>query len=205
MLTTSPATMPSPSSGRAPSDTRACPVLTPMRSWSSACSSRIQSRMASAARTARSGSSSCATGAPKTAITASPMNFSTVPPKRSSSSRRRAWYGRRSERTSSGSICSARDVKPTRSAKRTVTTFRSSSRVSAAATSGAPHALQKRAPSGFSWLQREHVIIATKPTVNDLWVAAALVYGDVEPIAERSRMSGAGHERHRTHSKGDST
>ena len=34
----------------------------------------------SAARTARSASSSCATGAPHTAITASPMNFSTVPP-----------------------------------------------------------------------------------------------------------------------------
>ena len=33
-----------------------------------------------AARTARSASSSCATGAPHTAITASPMNFSTVPP-----------------------------------------------------------------------------------------------------------------------------
>ena len=42
-----------------------------------------------AARTARSGSSSCATGAPKSAITASPMNFPTVPPKRSSSRRRR--------------------------------------------------------------------------------------------------------------------
>ena len=36
--------------------------------------------MTSAARTARSGSSSCATGTPNTAITASPMNFSTVPP-----------------------------------------------------------------------------------------------------------------------------
>ena len=34
----------------------------------------------SAARTARSASSSCATGVPHTAITASPMNFSTVPP-----------------------------------------------------------------------------------------------------------------------------
>ena len=34
----------------------------------------------SAARTARSASSSCATGAPQTAMTASPMNFSTVPP-----------------------------------------------------------------------------------------------------------------------------
>ena len=49
------------------------------------------SRLQSAARTARSGSSSCATGAPKSAITASPMNFSTVPPKRSSSERKRAW------------------------------------------------------------------------------------------------------------------
>jgi len=35
---------------------------------------------ASAARTARSGSSSCDDGAPKIAIAASPMNFSTVPP-----------------------------------------------------------------------------------------------------------------------------
>jgi hypothetical protein len=91
VLTTSPATMPSPSSGRAPSETSAWPVLTPMRSWSSACSSRIQSRMASAARTARSASSSWETGAPNTAITASPMNFSTVPSKRSSSSRSLAW------------------------------------------------------------------------------------------------------------------
>ena len=36
----------------------------------------------SAARTARSASSSCATGVPQTAITASPMNFSTTPPYR---------------------------------------------------------------------------------------------------------------------------
>ena len=41
----------------------------------------------SAARTARSASSSFATGAPQTAITASPMNFSTVPPYRSISAR----------------------------------------------------------------------------------------------------------------------
>ena len=38
------------------------------------------SRMRSAARTARSGSSSCTAGTPKTPTTASPMNFSTVPP-----------------------------------------------------------------------------------------------------------------------------
>ena len=35
---------------------------------------------ARAVRTARSASSSCATGVPQTAMTASPMNFSTVPP-----------------------------------------------------------------------------------------------------------------------------
>ena len=84
MLTTSPATMPSPSSGRASTVTSASPVLTAMRT-SSLPSSAIPSRIASAARTARSGSSSCATGAPKTAMTASPMNFSTVPPRCSSS------------------------------------------------------------------------------------------------------------------------
>ena len=50
-----------------------------------------QSRISTAARTARSGSSSCVTGAPKTAMTASPMNFSTVPPNRSSSERKRVY------------------------------------------------------------------------------------------------------------------
>ena len=43
-------------------------------------SSSTASTIASAARTARSGSSSCATGTPNAAITASPANFSTVPP-----------------------------------------------------------------------------------------------------------------------------
>ena len=43
-------------------------------------------------------------------------------------SRSRSQYGASTARTSSGSSCSARDVKPTRSAKSTVTTFRSSRR-----------------------------------------------------------------------------
>ena len=86
VLTTSPAAIPSPSAGRAPSATSASPVLTRDPHLELVAPPAIaQSRIASAARTARSGSSSCATGAPKTAITASPMNFSTVPPKRSSS------------------------------------------------------------------------------------------------------------------------
>ena len=86
MLTTSPATIASPFAGRAPSATSASPVLNRDAHLEAAV---LQRRLgtASAARTARSGSSSCATGAPKTAITASPMNFSTVPPKCSISAR----------------------------------------------------------------------------------------------------------------------
>ena len=64
------------------------PVVTATRTWSRP-SSAIASRIARPARTARSGSSSWAAGAPNTAMTASPMNFSTVPPWRSSSERRR--------------------------------------------------------------------------------------------------------------------
>ena len=81
VFTTSPDAIPWPASGLASSDTSASPVVIPIRTSSSPCSS-AQSRMASAARTARSASSSCATGAPNRAMTASPMNFSTVPPKR---------------------------------------------------------------------------------------------------------------------------
>jgi len=43
--------------------------------------------MSTAARTARRASSSCTCGTPNTAITASPMNFSTVPPWRSITAR----------------------------------------------------------------------------------------------------------------------
>jgi hypothetical protein len=53
--------------------------------------------------------------------------------------------GPRSARTSSGSSCSAPAVKPTRSAKRTVTTLRSSRAGAAAVSRGAPQELQKGA------------------------------------------------------------
>src|SRR5438552_3293127 len=56
VLTTSPATIASPSDGRAPNVTSTSPVLTATRTCRSCCSSRTQSRMARAARTARSGS-----------------------------------------------------------------------------------------------------------------------------------------------------
>ena len=95
VLTTSPATIATPASGRALSSTMASPVFTPARtcktnSGSAWSISAIESRTAIAARTARSGSSPYATGAPNTAITASPMNFSTRPPNRSISARARS-------------------------------------------------------------------------------------------------------------------
>ena len=75
------------SSGPLPMLATTSPVLTPTRRRSAAssrpsrgpsCSTAATS--ASPARTARSASSSRARGMPKTAITASPMNFSTRPP-----------------------------------------------------------------------------------------------------------------------------
>jgi hypothetical protein len=78
VLITSPAAIDSPASGWASTRTSASPLLTPIRT--STPSSNAHSRIASAARTARSGSSSCVVGAPNSAMTASPMNFSTVPP-----------------------------------------------------------------------------------------------------------------------------
>ena len=159
---TSPATIPSPSPGFASSETSASPVLTAIRTWRSrsgsiSLSCATASRTASAARTARSGSSSCDTGAPNTATTASPMNFSTVPPNRSSSSRARSWYVRSSARTSSGSLSSARAVEPTRSVKTTLTTLRSSRRaVVGVAASDVPHAEQNFAASAFSAPQVGH-------------------------------------------------
>ena len=161
MLTTSPATIPSPRSGRAPRATTASPVVTAARTATSRPSPRkasIVSRIRNAARTARSASSSCATGAPKTAMTASPMNFSTVPPKLSMSAFTRSWYGRSVARTSSGSARSERSVKPTRSTKRTDTTLRSSP-AGASATSEWPQARQNRARSGFSSPQDGQTII----------------------------------------------
>ena len=68
------------------------PVLTPVRvTIRTPCSRSASSfrrssasRSSTTARTARTASSSWTTGTPKTAITASPMNFSTVPPCRTS-------------------------------------------------------------------------------------------------------------------------
>jgi hypothetical protein len=68
----------SPVASRSSVPVSTSPVLTPIRP--STPSSGNASRISTAARHALSASSSCATGTPNTAITASPMNFSTVPP-----------------------------------------------------------------------------------------------------------------------------
>ena len=79
-FTTSPETHEVPARG---SSTTTSPVFTPTRIASPSGSRRC---IASAAWRARSAWSSSATGAPKAAITASPANFSTVPPACSTSS-----------------------------------------------------------------------------------------------------------------------
>ena len=78
VLTRSPATI--PWSGRAERHRRLAGEHPAARLERAASSAGTAATSSSAARTARSASSSCATGAPQTAITASPMNFSTVPP-----------------------------------------------------------------------------------------------------------------------------
>ena len=77
VFTRSPATIPWPT---APSVTAASPVRTPARAAMPGPSVLAASTSSRPARTARSASSSWATGAPQTAMTASPMNFSTLPP-----------------------------------------------------------------------------------------------------------------------------
>ena len=151
VFTTSPATA-SPTWGPEPNETTASPVFTATRTAMSGSSRRrssIVSRIRSAARTARTGSSSCATGAPNTPITASPMNLSSVPPNRSRSSFTRRWNGTRVRRTSSGSARSERSVNPTRSAN-TIVTVRRSSAATGAASTAVPQNAQKRAPAGSS-------------------------------------------------------
>ena len=100
VLTTSPATMASPSAGRARErHDRLAGVhgdhgFGARAPGCSALSAATASRTASAARTARSGSSPWAVGAPKTAITASRRTSPRTPPKRLQLRRRTVpWYG----------------------------------------------------------------------------------------------------------------
>ena len=75
------------------------------------------------------------------------MNFSTVPPCRSTIAFIRSKYRASSARNASGSVDSPSAVDPTTSQNTTVTVLRCST---PGAARGAAHASQKRAPSGFS-------------------------------------------------------
>jgi hypothetical protein len=88
------------------------------------------------------------------------MNFSTTPPKDSISVLTVRWYGRSSACTSSGSNRSAREVKPTRSTKMTLTRRRSSRRARwvPVPNRGRPHRRQNLAISGFSWPQEVQTV-----------------------------------------------
>ena len=133
------------------------PVLTPIRAasetpWSrssSLLSTTSASHISPAARTARSASSSCTFGTPKTAITASPMNFSTVPPWRSSAARISSKYRDMTRRSDSGSSRSPIAVEPVTSQKTTVTVLRVSC-CTARDVSGAAQAGQNAKSSGLS-------------------------------------------------------
>lgn len=102
-----------------------------------------------AARTAHKASSTRTSGMPNTASTASPTNFSTVPPCRSMASREVAKYRDMTPRSASGSSCSPRAVEPVTSQKSKVTTLRIST--PEAETNGAPQDRQDRAEASICW------------------------------------------------------
>ena len=92
----------------------------------SSANSPISSTIRNPARRARSGSSSWATGAPKSASTPSPARSLTVPPNASTAPTIRPTASPTTSFSSSGSRRSPSAVDPTRSAKRAVTNRRSS-------------------------------------------------------------------------------
>ena len=112
----------------------------------------------SAARIARTASSSCDVGTPNTASTASPMNDSARPRSHSTSSVTMPWNAASTSRNRSGSNWLASFVEPTRSTKTTVTSRRSDA---GAMATGAPQLGQNLAPRGSGSPQREHIASLT--------------------------------------------
>ena len=129
----------------------------------SAVPAETQHSISRAARTARSGSSPRATGAPNTASSSSPAKRDTNPPRSSTIRPMSRRHPSIRVRTSSGSIRSERPVNPHTSAKTTVAHRRSSAgSVGGGAVAGgtidrlAPQCPQKRKPGGFgSWQARQ--------------------------------------------------
>src|SRR4029077_10018467 len=171
------------------------PVLTPIRAardtpWSrssSLLSATSASRISPPARTARRASSSWTFGTPKTAITASPMNFSTVPPCRSRAARISSKYRDITRRSDSGSSRSPIAVDPVTSQKTTVTVLRVSCCATGSA-SGAAHAGQNAKSSGLSRPQFAQVSIHRRVIGgrNPEQVSDGRIQLRVRPIGARS-------------------
>jgi hypothetical protein len=143
VLTTSPATIACPPSRAAATSTSASPVATPTRKRRSPANPVSTRCSSSPARTHRSASLSVATGAPKRAITASPMYFSTTPPYCPTTRRAAEKKPVCMPRTSSGSLLSTYGVKSIRSTNSTLIRRRSScGAVAWTAATAAPHAVQ---------------------------------------------------------------
>ena len=102
------------------------PVSMPTRISIGEVSPSVCPTMRSAARIARSASSSCVAGAPKSARIPSPARSLTVPPNASTASTIDPTAPPSTSRASSGSIRSVSCVDPTTSANSAVTTLRSS-------------------------------------------------------------------------------
>src|ERR687890_1450487 len=143
----------------------ASPVLIPTRTPKSTPKSRLTASaysftaawMSRPARTARSASSSCATGAPKNARIASPSNRATVPSYFLTEVLRKAKAPFMISATCSGSSRSPSPVESTTSAKSTVTYLRSPSTLTWAS-SWLPQFRQNLAPSGLAIWQRVQII-----------------------------------------------
>ena len=158
VLTTSPATIACPPSRAAATSTSASPVATPTRKLQPVGRRRGRSGPVPAAAPGRpvrsaAASVSVATGAPNSAITASPMYFSTTPPYWPTTRRAAAKNPVCSPRTSSGSERSTYGVKSIRSTKSTLIRRRSSCEGAPRAPPPVPptltpHAVQNAASTG---------------------------------------------------------
>ena len=139
LTTTSPVSMP----------TRMC-RRTPYRGSISALSSSSSATIRNEARIARWASSSKEWLRPKTAITASPMNFSTTPPWSSIACCQRAKYAPTTSRVSSASSWRDSTVKSTMSAKTTVTSRRCSARGASSSPRRCAQRLERRLDHGVA-------------------------------------------------------
>jgi hypothetical protein len=169
VVITAPLAVPCPPSRVPARSTSTSPVATPtrIRSRMPAGVRRSTARwISSPARTARYASKPSEACAPKSAITASPMYFSTTPFHRRSTPATVSKYTRCRARTSSGSSRSVRPVEPTMSAKSTLTV---------------------RLSSGTG--QRAELTRSRLPTVVDIGIASTL------PPLRRLMTSGEFHHR----------